>query len=61
MLNAKEKASTGLHAAEPPPEVGPMVRLAHLGRQLLLVPEALLLAALLGIHSAFGPSPLLAL
>jgi Tfp pilus assembly protein PilF len=35
--------------------------LAWLGRQLLLVPEAVLLAALLALHSVNGPSPFLAL
>ncbi len=39
----------------------PRATLDWLGRQLLLVPEAVLLAALLGLHTLRGPSLLLAL
>lgn len=49
------------HAAEPLRAGLVAAWLAWLGRQLLLVPEAVLLAALLCLHGAFGSSPLLAL
>lgn len=45
----------------PAPAAPSGAALARLGRQLLLVPEAVLLAAFLGLHSLLGPSPLLAL
>ena len=60
MLKPTEKVPTGSHAGEPGPGQA-AVRLAWLGRQLLLVPEAVLLTALLCLHSVLGPSPLLAL
>jgi tetratricopeptide (TPR) repeat protein len=45
----------------PLPAGFPAVQLARVGRQLLLVPEAVVLLALLCLHAALGAPPLLAL
>lgn len=61
MPTAQERTPLDTRAGTPPPDWLPGAALARLGRQLLLVPEAVLLAALLCLHSVAGPSPLPAL
>lgn len=61
MPTAHERAPAHLRADTLSPEGRPRAALTWLRRQLLLVPEAVLLTALLGLHSLRGPSPLLAL
>lgn len=58
---APEQLPSQPRVPQPMPESRFAVGLAHLGRQLLLVPEAVLLLGLLCLHSLTGPSPLLAL
>lgn len=60
MSTAHERAPLTAQAATPPP-AGSRPLQAWLGRQLLLVPEAVLLMLLLSLHITWGPSPLLAL
>lgn len=61
MPTAHDRAPLKTHAEQPAGPTWPGPHLAWLGRQLLLVPEAVLLAALLGLHTMRGPSPTLAL
>lgn len=61
MPTAQERTPLDARAGHPSPEGLAGAALARIGRQLLLVPEAVLLAALLCLHSVAGPSPLLAL
>lgn len=60
MPTAHERAPLTVQAATPPAGPKPP-RQPWLGRQLLLVPEAILLTLLLALHITWGPSPLLAL
>lgn len=61
MPTAQERAPLTAQAATPPPAGSQQPQRARLGRQLLLVPEAVLLTFLLAFHMTWGPSPLLAL